>query len=158
VRAATISDNSASFGGGGVDNLGTLGLMDAIVADNQVSSGTGPDISGQVQTASAYNLIGNGAGMFGILNGVNHNYVGTNNTPINPMLAPLGNYGGPTQTMALLPGGPAIGTGVALPGITTDQRGMPVATPPRYWRLPDAGGVLDRDQRRPEHGYGRHRL
>ena len=29
----------------------------------------------------------------------------------NPLLAPLGDYGGPTQTMALLPGSPAIGAG-----------------------------------------------
>ena len=29
----------------------------------------------------------------------------------NPLLAPLGNYGGPTQTMALLPGSPAIDAG-----------------------------------------------
>ena len=31
--------------------------------------------------------------------------------PLNPLLAPLGNYGGPTQTMALLPGSPAIDAG-----------------------------------------------
>ena len=29
-------------------------------------------------------------------------------------LAPLGNYGGPTETMALLPGSPAIGAGIAV--------------------------------------------
>ena len=41
------------------------------------------------------------------------------------MLAPLGNYGGPTQTMALLPGSPAIDAGTSGPGIpTTDQRGL----------------------------------
>ena len=42
----------------------------------------------------------------------------------NPGLAPLGNYGGPTQTMALLPGSPAIGAGNdRSAGVTTDQRG-----------------------------------
>ena len=51
------------------------------------------------------------------------------------LLAPLGNNGGPTQTMALLPGSPAFGAGVIAdyPGtttpITTDQRGEPVDTP-----------------------------
>ena len=50
-------------------------------------------------------------------------------------LAPLGNYGGPTQTIALLPGSPAIGAGVIAdyPGttipMTTDQRGEPLASP-----------------------------
>ena len=50
-------------------------------------------------------------------------------------LAPLGNNGGPTQTMALLPGSPAIGAGVIAdyPGtttpITTDQRGEPLDSP-----------------------------
>ena len=50
-------------------------------------------------------------------------------------LAPLGNNGGPTQTMALLPGSAAIGAGVIAdyPGtttpITTDQRGEPLDSP-----------------------------
>ena len=48
----------------------------------------------------------------------------------NPLLTPLGNYGGPTQTMELLPGSPAIDAGTSdFPGITlnllsTDQRGQ----------------------------------
>ena len=43
----------------------------------------------------------------------------------NPLLAPLGNYGGPTQTMALLPGSPAIDAGASGPNIpATDQRGL----------------------------------
>jgi hypothetical protein len=45
-----------------------------------------------------------------------------------PLLAPLGNYGGPTQTHALLPGSPAIGAGDnsvtdAPLNSSTDQRG-----------------------------------
>ena len=41
-----------------------------------------------------------------------------------PDLAPLGNYGGPTQTMPPLPGSPAIGAGsVAANTFSTDQRG-----------------------------------
>jgi hypothetical protein len=58
-------------------------------------------------------------------------------------MAPLGDYGGPTETMALLPGSAAIGKGIATdyPGtitpITTDQRGMPLDTPPDIfpWRI-----------------------
>ena len=37
---------------------------------------------------------------------------------------PLGSYGGPTQTVALLPGSPAIGAGSSAYGPTTDQRGV----------------------------------
>src|SRR5262249_36838555 len=39
-------------------------------------------------------------------------------------LAPLGDYGGPTQTMALLPGSPAIGAGTSTGAPATDQRGI----------------------------------
>ena len=56
------------------------------------------------------------------MNGVDGNIVGVT----NPVLAPLGNYGGPTQTMAELPGSPAIdaGSNALIPtGVTTDQRG-----------------------------------
>ena len=51
----------------------------------------------------------------------------------DPLLAPLGDYGGPTQTMALLPGSPAIGGAAADPTtgwpLTTDQRGFPLEAP-----------------------------
>ena len=46
--------------------------------------------------------------------------------PLLPVIAALGNYGGPTQTMPLLPGSPAIdkGSNALIPGgVTTDQRG-----------------------------------
>ena len=42
----------------------------------------------------------------------------------NPVLAPLGNYGGPIDTRALLPGSPAIDHGVAAGAPATDQRGI----------------------------------
>jgi hypothetical protein len=43
--------------------------------------------------------------------------------PLNALLAPLGNYGGPTQTMALLPGSPAIdaGNNAFIPSDLTDE-------------------------------------
>ena len=55
---------------------------------------------------AAYNLIGTG-GSGGLTNGVNGNQVGV----ANPGLGTLADNGGPTQTIALLPGSPAIDKG-----------------------------------------------
>ena len=55
----------------------------------------------------------------------------------NPDLGPLQDNGGPTQTMALLPGSPAIDTGDSS-GLSTDQRGDP--RPVDFSGLPNAAG------------------
>ena len=139
VNSSIAYNNTAATGeGGGLDvYTGTVTLDNTIVALN--TDGTGgaapaDDISlffpsgpiGTVSSASANNLIGTG-GSGGLINGGNGNLVG-----VNPLLAPLGNYGGPTQTMALLPGSPAIDAGSTALAVdaqgnplTTDQRGMP---------------------------------
>jgi hypothetical protein len=122
VSNSTFTANSASSGGGGIENDGTLTITNTIVGGD-----TGGDISnlGSVNTSSFNNLIGSfsNSGSGGLTNGVNNNQVGVANLG----LAPLGNYGGPTKTMALLPGSPAIGKGdpSQLNGVTTDQRGLP---------------------------------
>ena len=54
---------------------------------------------------------------------------------LNPLLAPLANNGGPTQTMALQSGSPAIDAGTKTGAPTTDQRGFP--------RDPDQKGNVD---------------
>jgi uncharacterized repeat protein (TIGR02543 family) len=48
----------------------------------------------------------------------------TSRSGVDPLLAALGDYGGPTQTMALLPGSPAIDAGDALSCPSKDQRGV----------------------------------
>jgi hypothetical protein len=53
----------------------------------------------------------------------------------NPLLAPLANNGGPTLTMALLPGSPAIDAAEPVRGINSDQRGVPRP----YGARPDIG-------------------
>ena len=70
----------------------------------------------QVSSLSANNLIGTG-GSGGLVNLVNHNQVGV----AEPLLGPLASSGGSTQTLAVLPGSPAIWAGSAtIPGVTTE--------------------------------------
>jgi hypothetical protein len=135
LTSVTVAFNSAtSVGegvftvGGGVFNFGTANLSNTIVAKN--SAQDGPDFGGAISQASAYNLIGNGAGMSGITNGTGGNQVGTPINPIDPLLAPLAIYGGTTPTHPLLIGSPAIDRGFSF-GSATDQRGLtrPVDNP-----------------------------
>ena len=75
--------------------------------------------------ASAHNLIGDGSYLTGISNGSQGNQIGTAQAPIDARLAALGDYGGPTLTMPLLPGSPAFGAGGTGAGVPTfDQRGF----------------------------------
>jgi hypothetical protein len=125
---STLSGNSAGNGvGGGISNdkSSFCHLNNTLIARNTGASG--PDVFGAVSSGSGFNLIGNGSGMTGISNGVNGNHIGTSTSPINPLLATLGSYGGPTKTLALLPGSPALdaGSNALDGGATTDQRGRP---------------------------------
>ena len=121
----TISGNSANEGGGVFLVGARTTIVDTIVAGN--SAKTSPDLSGKVDQDRGFNLIGDGDGASGFT--AAGDQVGTDFSPIDPRLAPLGDYGGPTQTMALRAGSPAIGTGVAIAGITTDQRGFALDSP-----------------------------
>jgi CSLREA domain-containing protein len=105
---STVSGNSAPNGGGGLFNDGSAGvitnLKNTIVANNTISSGTGPDLKGTFNSQD-FNLIGNTSGA---------TFTGTtghNITNMDPLLGPLANNGGLTMTRALLPGSPAINAG-----------------------------------------------
>jgi hypothetical protein len=107
VSDSTLSGNSAvtASGGGGIDNVGNLTLGNAIVSGN-TASGAPDDFDGTAYTDQGGNVVGANA----------------------ITLAPLGNYGGPTQTQIPLPGSPAICAGSlgSIPAaLTTDQRGLP---------------------------------
>lgn len=124
ITNCTISQNQ----GGGIVLVGTvLDLTNTIVAGNRIVGGeyaTGADIYGSVAVAD-HNLVGNGAGS-NVVSGVNGNLVGgVGGRPIiNALLGPLANNGGPTETMALLVGSPAIGTADNAAAPATDQRGV----------------------------------
>jgi hypothetical protein len=122
---STVSANSADVGGG-IDNSSgaTLVLQNTIVAGNRSSPNRGPDVNGSVQSSS-YNLVGIADGtLSGISDGTQGNHVGTPGSPIDPRLAPLGDYGGPTQTMPPLAGSPALDAGDPAQSGTPDQRGV----------------------------------
>lgn len=128
VTNSTITGNTAhgSIGrGGGIQNSGgTVTVKNSIVALN--SSGVeGPDVNGTFVSAG-FNLIGKTDGSTGFNAATDQ--TGTIASPLNPMLDPAGlrNNGGPTQTIALVSGSPAVdkGTSASLTGdLTTDQRG-----------------------------------
>jgi hypothetical protein len=134
LTACTISGNVGSVSGGGIynhdflDNRGAATLTDTIVADNSAPGGSPSDIGGQEATrvTGSFNLIGIG-GAGGIDDGAQGNIVLASLSGLG--LGPQGDYGGPTQTVALLPGSPALGAGTALDGITIDQRGEPDGSP-----------------------------
>jgi hypothetical protein len=96
-------------------------LTDTIVAGN--TTGNASDIGGTGSLTGTYNLIGTGNA--GGLTAAGHNQLGVT----SPELGTLGNYGGSTPTVPVLPGSPALGAGtqVNYPGttttISTDQRG-----------------------------------
>jgi hypothetical protein len=141
LRHCTVVSNtvvSANGTGGGILNYSLVAgtsnnLGNTIVAGNSAASH--PDVIG-VFTSSGYNLIGkidyttavgggaNGVPTSGLTNGINHDQVGTIGLPINPLLGPLQANGGPTPTMALQAGSPALDRGNSS-GLATDQRGAP---------------------------------
>ncbi len=120
VSNSTIAVNSALLSGGGIYVAGgTASLESTIVADDPIPGGS-PDVFGMVNSLGN-NLIGNTTGSSG--------WVGSDLQNVDPSLGPLQDNGGPTQTMALQPGSPAIAAGAA--GVlapTTDQRGEPRST------------------------------
>ncbi len=126
----TVFGNFAP-GGGGISNTGPLTLNNTIVAGNfrrAPPNTTADDISTSVEASASFNnLIGTG-GSGGLVNGANGNLVGV----ADPGLGTLGDYGGPTQTIPLLPGSPAIDAGNNAKAVdaggnplATDQRGDP---------------------------------
>jgi hypothetical protein len=120
VTYSTISGNIA-VEGGGIANSAKASIVDTIVAGNIRDSvnGDANDIDGDVTGSN--NLIGPG-GSGGLIGGQDGNIVLTSLTGLG--LSTLGNYGGPTQTIGLLPDSPAIDAGIAVSGVTTDQRGI----------------------------------
>ncbi len=153
VTNSTISGNSAGTSGGAIRNGGILIVANSTISGNTVTGSTGtgggihiangtaafsnsivagntsptaPDIFGAIASAN-YNLIGKSDGSSGLTHGTNGNLVGTEAAPLDATLDALKSNGGPTQTLALLTGSPALNAGsnaLIDSGVTTDQRGF----------------------------------
>jgi hypothetical protein len=125
----TLTGNKGEEGGAIYSNGGILAIADSTITGNtatQTGGGGGININSNCNIYSSIlsqNTGGNIAGSYGYTG--SHNLIGG-----SPMLTSLGNYGGPTATMALLPGSPALGAGLANAGIPTDQRGFPRPSDP----------------------------
>jgi hypothetical protein len=156
---STVSGNSANGEGGGIYNFvhqGTVNLFNSTITNNHANA----DFSGNESGGGVFNagppvtinfqssiIAGNFSGFAvasdcsGTINSNGFNLMGTTMlctvtgggvTVADPLLGPLQDNGGPTQTHALLSGSPAIDGGN--PGgcrdnlgalLTTDQRGFP---------------------------------
>ena len=127
VNNSTLAANSSSEGGGIWNTFGTAAVTNCTFSGNSASDGGG--IFNQALLSLANSIVaGNINGDGDDLDNINLlNFSGNNLTSGDPMLAALGNYGGPTQTMPPLPGSPAIdaGSDAVAAGFATDQRGYP---------------------------------
>lgn len=118
----SITNTTFVFGGiSNRPNAQILELASSIIAK---STGFNPrDISNAGTIVSAVNnVVGIGDGS-GLTNGVNGNLVGSSAVPVDPLVGPLQDNGGPTLTHALLTGSPAIDAGSNPAALATDQRG-----------------------------------
>jgi hypothetical protein len=95
--------------GGGTATVGSLSLTNTILSHNTANSAFNDIVnsSGPVNASNCLFFTSPTTGAGGTINGTNtNNLFGT-----NPLLGPLQNNGGPTQTMALGAGSPAINNG-----------------------------------------------
>jgi len=136
----TLSGNSASDNGGGLYNRGAATLTNVTFAGNSANGlGTGGNLFNDTASISIRNTIvtgsdidGNCFNSEGFVNSLGHNLDGGNTCGFtgagdlintNPMLGSLQDNGGPTFTLALLAGSPAIDGGTNSNCPNTDQRG-----------------------------------
>ena len=137
IQNSTITLNTSDFPSGGAGSGGgmylsgdggSVDLENTIIAGNTDNTDAAPDIDNTTATDNptltvSFTLVGNNEGS-GLAAGA---LVGTNAMPINPLLGPLGDNGGPTLTHAVLLSSPALDAGnpLFLPPPNFDQRGAP---------------------------------
>ncbi len=138
VTNTTIYSNTATFAYGGILNYGVLTVTNSTLAGNAAPSIGG--IAGYGTTTLRNTIIANslsGGNCDGAITDGGNNLqfnpnsgCGVTITAADPKLGPLANNGGSTQTMALLPGSPAID------GVTFNAPNGCPSTDQRGWQRP----------------------
>ncbi len=152
ITNSTIAGNHGTAGGG-IDNQGSVALVNSTVADNVATATDGGGIKAEAQgisvtatnTIIAANTHSGPADLSGTFSSGGHNLIGsadgatgftapgdqtgTTASPRDARLGLLMDNGGPTKTIALAPGSPAIGMGdpaicAVSPVSGVDQRGL----------------------------------
>lgn len=116
----TISDNTTAGGGttsAAVANTSSFSSVNNLIAKNV----GGLDVIGSFSSGGG-NLIGEVRSATGFTQPTDK--VGTTASPIDPLLSPLADNGGPVRTMAIAAQSPARDAGVSN-GPSTDARGLP---------------------------------
>ena len=141
IEHCTIVGNTSTSGqgagvssrGNGNENTSTL-VSHSIISGNNDGTGLGNDLDLQVFSTETRN---NSFTFMGrnLIGTVGSDIAGVTPSTEDVLLAPLGNYGGPTETMPPLPGSPAIEAATGSMS-TTDQRGFARSTSD-----PDLGSV-----------------
>jgi hypothetical protein len=147
VRNALMTENTAAGTGGGIACQAAAGAT-TLVLQSTIVSGSAltyfsyapaqPELSenptGQFSIQADHCLIGNGT-VTALVS--TNNFIGTSTAPLDPLLRPLADNGGPTRTLAPYPGSLAVDHGSNPAGLTSDQTG----TPRVQGNAPDIGAV-----------------
>jgi predicted outer membrane repeat protein len=141
ITNTTFARNHAPSGTGGAifGYAGPITLTNVTIANNSASTAGGIDLFGSTIALKNTILYGNPNGNCGSPpTSLGNNLDGGNTcafsaagdiTSTNPLLGPLADNGGLTQTRALLAGSPAINHGTDSGCPITDQRGYPRLSP-----------------------------
>lgn len=131
LGAATVAINNSTFAsnlasaatamGGGISfSTSTKLTLNSTIIANNSAAGPGND---DLQSSFATAVVAGGNNLVRDKAPGNFTLSGSNLTGVDPLLGPLQNNGGPTETHALLPGSPALNAGSNSLGLYFDQRG-----------------------------------
>lgn len=133
ITHCTIAGNHGSTAGGGIFNKNTTELAPLTVAHSIVANNTSPLADGKDIFNQLADLIYDGVNNVrsdfndrSVIGGINGAVLYRD----DPLLAPLGDYGGPTRSMILSPGSPARNLAAGSTASPLDQRGYPMVGVP----------------------------